>query len=51
MSPAPLPLKDTTNMTMNSRWRAAGATAALAALAALAVLSVTLMGAMPAMAH
>jgi hypothetical protein len=37
-------------MTMNSRWRVAGATAALTALAGLAVLAVGLMSAVPALA-
>jgi hypothetical protein len=42
--------KDTPNMTMNSRWRMAGATAAIGALAGLAVLAVNIMAAVPAMA-
>jgi hypothetical protein len=37
-------------MTMNSRWRVAGATASLAALGGLAVLAVSLMSSMPALA-
>jgi hypothetical protein len=38
-------------MTMNSRWRVAGATAALAALSALGVLAVSMMSAIPTMTH